>query len=149
VWGEVFSDYEIIPPFAQLDRPIYKLEPGEEQQTDISRFGDFKIEAIVLVGILDRQGWTRGMPEDAGMFSEHSKPFPSANVTAVIQYDGIPIGAMQGFDDQKIWRCFFVPGIYTPKVYPDHKGALKLGDVHPVVVSEVLRDLHALQGKAR
>ena len=43
--------------------------------------------------------------------------------------------------------CYFVPGIPTYVGYPDHKDALDLNDVHPVVMSEVLRDLHALASK--
>jgi predicted DNA-binding WGR domain protein len=146
-WGEVFGDYEIIPPFPQLGRPIYGLEPGEETQTQITRFSGPKIPAITLVGILDRQGWARGVPQDGGVFYEHSKPFYGANLTAVVEYDGVPIGFMDGWEDQHVKSCYFVPGIYTPKSYPDHKNAVELGKVHPVVVSEVLRDLAALAAK--
>lgn len=28
-WGQLFADYAIVPPFAQLGRPIYRLEAGE------------------------------------------------------------------------------------------------------------------------
>ena len=31
-WGEIFGDYEIIPPFPQLGRAVHRLEPGEESR---------------------------------------------------------------------------------------------------------------------
>jgi hypothetical protein len=47
----VFGDYEIIPPFPQLGRTIYRLESGEETQTQITRFRGPKIPAITPVDI--------------------------------------------------------------------------------------------------
>jgi hypothetical protein len=147
-WGEIFGDYEIIPPFAQLGRPVHRLEPEERKAKELVRNKGLRLPAITLVGLLDRHGWARGIPQDAGIFSEHSKAFEGANVTAVIQYDGIPIGGMIDWDDQEVDTCFFVPGIYQPKGYPDHKKALTLGQVDPVVISEVLATLGALAAKS-
>lgn len=148
-WGELFSEYEILPPFPQLGRPIYKLEPGEAEQTELTRFGGFQIEPIVLVGILDRQGWTRGPVLDAGIFHEHHKTFDGAEVIAVIEYDGVPVGYMQDADPQRIKSCYFLRGGESSRSYPKSSGAVKLGSVHAVVLSEVLRDLKALEGKAK
>ncbi len=108
-----------------------------------------EVPSITLVGILDKHGWNRGIPEDGGMFHEHSKPFEGANVTAVIQYDGIPIGGMVDWDDQEVRKCFFVPGLYTPEMYPKHENAIPLGQVDPVVISEVLGTLSAIASKGK
>ncbi|MCP4657449.1 MAG: DUF4132 domain-containing protein [bacterium] len=142
-WSEVFSDYEIIPPFEQLGRPVYRLEPGEKRQTEITRLRGVELPAVSLVRTLDRLAWVRGIPEDVVLF-EHSKPFYAAGVTAVIQYDGVPLGSMDDSDDQKIDHCFFLPGIYTPVRYFDHKKGMKLGEVDPVAFSEVVADLMVL-----
>jgi predicted DNA-binding WGR domain protein len=146
-WGEVFSDYELAPPFPQLGRAVYGLEAGEAAAKEITRFRDIAIPPAALVFTLEKQGWNRGVPEDAGVFSEHSKPFYGTNVTAVAQYDGVPVGYYEGWDDQKIERCFFVPGIYTPEMYPDHVEAVPLGEVDPVAISEVLNDLYLVSSK--
>ena len=148
-WGEIFGDYEMIPPFPQLGREVHRLEPAEENAEEIHRNQGIKVPAITLVGILDKHGWNRGVPQDAGLFYEHSKPFEGANVTAVIQYDGIPIGGMVDWDDQEVQKCFFVPGLYTPEMYPDHKNAIPLGQVDPVVISEVLGTLAAIASKGK
>ncbi len=117
-WGEIFGDYEIIPPFPQLGREARRLEPSEENATEILRNKGIKVPSITLVGILDKHGWNRGVPQDGGVFDEHSKPFDGANVTAVIQYDGIPIGGMVDWDDQEVQKCFFVPGLLHSQDVP-------------------------------
>ena len=146
-WGEVFSDYEIIPPFQQLGRTIYHLEPSEEKEKLITRFAKLKINPLTMVGMLDRMGYQRGTPQDAGIYYEHYKSFHGPNVTACIEYDGVPIGYMEGWEDQHLKSCYFISGVLTSRDYPDHSKAMALGDVHPVVMSEVLRDLHALASK--
>ena len=147
-WGEVWSDYEIIPPFEQLGRPFFHLEPTEKGAKQIERFADAEIPATSLVGTLERLAWARGVPQDAGVFFEHTKPFYGAGVTAVVQYvPGVPVGYFEGWDDQSIERCFFVPGIYTPEMYPDHKRSVRLDQVDPVALSEVLADLNVLASK--
>ncbi len=147
-WGEVFSDYEIAPCFQQLGRKVYRLDPEEELETNIQRFNNVKINPMILVGMLDRLGWARGVPQDGGAFHEHSKAFHGANVTAFLTYEnGIIIGYMDGSEDQKLTSCFFMKGIYTPRIYPKHENILPLGQVDAVVVSEVLRDLFVIQSK--
>ena len=149
-WGEVLSDYEIVPPFEQIGRPIYALEKGEEKEKDIKRWEKVKIPATALVGTLERLAWQRGIPQDAGIFYEHAKPFYGAGITAVVNYEeGVPVGYMEGWEDQRLTNCFFVPGIYTPKMYPEHKNAMKLGDVDPVAVSEVIKDLTLIASKGK
>jgi hypothetical protein len=148
-WGEILSDYEIVAAFPQLGRAIYHLEPDEAAQTAITRFAAAKVPAVTLVGMLEKSGWVRGIPEDGGVFSEHSKPFYGANITAIVQYYGVPVGYMEGWEDQAIESCFFLEGIYTPQMYPDHKQAIALGKIDPVVISEVLQDLTAIAAKAQ
>jgi len=67
-----------------------------------------------------------------------------ANVSAIVQYEGVPVGYMVDWEDQKIDRCFFIPGIYRPEIYPKHPDPLPLGQIDRVVISEVLADLTAL-----
>src|SRR3989442_628299 len=128
-WGELLSDYEIAPPFPQLGRPIYRLEPGEGVQTEITRFEHVKLPAISLVGTLERLGWTRAISQDHGWFYEHSKPFYGSEVTAIVQYEGVMVGEVVTSEDQRIEHCFFLPGIYTPLVYHQHQERVPLGQV--------------------
>ncbi len=85
VWGEIFSDYELIPPFSQLWRETYRLAAEELTVKEITRFAHLKVPAISMVSILERAGWVRGTSGDGGLFDEHSRPFPAAEVTAVVR----------------------------------------------------------------
>ena len=148
-WGEIFGDYELIPPFEQLTRPVFRLEPGEEQQQEISRFNHVTIDPRTMVGILERLDWTRGQVMDAGIVHEHLKPFAHANVTAVLTYeDGLSMGYSDVWDYQTLTGCSFLPRIVHPDELWQVKKRVPLGQVDPVVISEVLRDLHVLASKA-
>ncbi len=90
----MWSDYEIIPPFEQLGRPVFTLEPGEEKGSEIT---------------LERLAWQRGGVGDGGGYWEHSKPFYGAGVTAVVEYEpGGPAGGLEYWEDQTITGCFFM-----------------------------------------
>jgi predicted DNA-binding WGR domain protein len=148
-WGQVLGDYELIPPFPQLGRRVYQLEPGEGDEKEFKRFEKAKVPGITLVGILERLGWVRGIPQDGGVFHEHSKPFYGADVTCIVQYEpGVPVGYMTEADEQSGVTAMFIPGIYNPKMYPDHNKRLKLKDIDPVVMSEVIKDLAVIAAKA-
>ena len=87
---------------------------------------------------------------DAGLFACHSKLYEGANVTAVIQYDGIPSGGMADWEDQVIRKCFFVPGLHLPGDVPPEdvgKPLCRSASLDPVVISEVLGTLGALAPK--
>ncbi|HEY0736263.1 MAG TPA: DUF4132 domain-containing protein [Herpetosiphonaceae bacterium] len=149
-WGEILSDYEIVQPFPQLGRAIQRLEAHELTATDIMRFNELTIPAAALVFGLDKLGWTRDLPADAGVFAGHFKPFYGPNLTAVIQYeDGVAPGWIVDAPDQKIRYVTFVSGILEAEYWPSHKDRLVLGDVDPVVISEVLNDMLSIAAKAK
>lgn len=149
-WGEILSDYEIVQPFPQLGRAIQRLEAHELHATDIKRFDGLAIPSATLVFGLDKLGWTRDLPADGGGFCGHFKPFYQCGITAVIQYsDGVAPGWIVDAGDQKINYVAFVPGIRKAEYWPTHKDRLVLGEVDPVVISEVLNDILFLAAKAK
>lgn len=55
IWGQVMGDYEIIPPFEQLDRLIVTLAPGDFSDDELTSYKDRtlrrnSIEALVATG---------------------------------------------------------------------------------------------------
>jgi predicted DNA-binding WGR domain protein len=149
-WGQRFADYAIIQPFPQLGRPVHRLEKGEEKSTSLARFHKLKLAAPSLVFTLEKLGWARGLPMDAGCFDEHSRQFPAAELTAVVSYDGtVSMGYIQPDEELTITDCSFVDGLRAPSGYSRNQKPLKLGDVDPIVLSETLHDLTILASKAK
>lgn len=148
-WGELLSDYAIAPPFPQLSRPVQRLEPHERAQTEIARFGQIRIPAATLVFGLDQRGWTRDAPADGGGFAGHFKPFAQFDLSAVIQYeDGVAVGWITDAPPQRIRYVAFVPGLLKAQGWPEHRSRLELGQVDPLVLSEVLNDIAGIAARA-
>ena len=77
---------------------------------------------------------------------QHSKFFPAANVSAFIHYTGMGIGYYE--EPQEIESVYFVPGYVEPEYWGRHANKLLIRNVDPVVLSEVLRLVHAIVAKA-
>lgn len=149
-WGELFSDYAIVPPFPQLGRPVFGLEPKEASGEDLTRALGLAFPAPTLVFALEKLGYTRGVAQDAGSFTEHSKQFPAVGVTAVCVYDGnVCMGYIEADEELKIAEYYFVEGMRKPSWGSYNEKKLKLSKVDPVVVSEILYDVSVLASKAR
>jgi hypothetical protein len=152
-WGEVFADYEIIAPFPQLGRPVYGLEGAEAKAHEITRFAGKKIPGVSVASYLEKSGWRRGQIQDHGDFHEHCKHFPSANVTAVTEYDGdLWVSNIADLTKIGIKRCtFWEDTVVTDWRWQQDAKKMKpltLSEVDPVVLSEVLADLTFLATKA-
>jgi Domain of unknown function (DUF4132) len=166
-WGELASDYAIIPPFAQLGRPVYSLQPAEREAEEITRFKDIDIPIITLVHTLENLGWQRGDLHGSGYYSDycvHLKYFPANNITAIVGeyervYVQINLQISNGDDKkrEKIDGCCFVKGYpKNTSNYPiashgarkEYEGTiLPLGQVDALVISEVLKDLYTVSSK--
>ena len=151
-WGELLADYEIVPPFPQLGRPVHDVEDAERDATDLTRFAERRVGAAALLRTLEDRGWERGVALDNGVFCLHAKPFPALGVTAVVLYPGVAMGL--GFDeeDQAIEHFLVlrraVRSAHELGWDPHGEPRLRWGDVDPVVRSEVLADVHAVLAKA-
>lgn len=146
-WGEVFSDYEITMLFPQISRPIFGLQPDEQDAVEITRFSKIMVPAVAIPGTLERLGWWRGRAEDAGIYHLHYKHFHEDGITVFVKYEGIPMLMMQEWEDQSIEECYFIDGIENDS-YSHHK-RIPLKTVPRIVLSEVLYDLTTMTANAK
>ncbi len=155
LWGEIFSDYNIIQPFPQLGRPVYILEPSEIDKMEITRFKDIQIPVVSLVRTLEAMGWQRSGLHDHGDYSAHFKYFAAAQVTAIVgDYQEVFVSLIDLDVADSIDGCCFVAGEWKGWDYPagqwsnqEKARLLKLSEVSPIVLSEVLTDLNQLMSK--
>jgi Domain of unknown function (DUF4132) len=145
-WGDLLADYEVTPPFPQLARPVYRLEPEETCSNEITRFQGRKVAGVWIVGILKSPEWERG---GAGYdySASHARFFPAARLTAVIEYGpGLPPGNPRDAPEQTLGTCYFVPSEHRD-TWVSKSQAMTLEGVEPVVISETLLDFSALAAK--
>jgi hypothetical protein len=154
-WQAVLDDHELLPPFPQLGRPIYRLEGAEAGARVLRRFDGVQVPAITLVNLLDRNGWDRGRPVSALDFQDrcvaHLKYFPGIDRLAVLRYaPGLPRFLRREEMDslRTLQECFFVPADVEPAHGFHPTDAVPLGSIDPVVLCEVLALLHQLGSKA-
>jgi hypothetical protein len=154
LWGEIFSDYNIMQPFPQLGRPIYTLDASEMDSTEITRFKNIEIPVVTLVRTLESLGWQRSGLHDHGDYSAHSKYFATAQVTAIVgDYELVSVNL--SLDNESIDGCCFVAGVWNGWDYPagrwgnqDKAKLLKLSAVSSIVLSEALADLQLVASKS-
>ena len=139
LWGELLSDYGIIPPFRQLTRTIFELEPQEVNAMTINRFKGVRVPSLVASSILKNTGWTYGYDSKQHRYV-HYKSIAYGNVMVIVQHDG---DFRMDYDMRAVLgSVWFVAG-------EDWTGdPIALSDVHPVALSEVLRLVGAIAAKA-
>jgi Domain of unknown function (DUF4132) len=138
-WGELFADYEIVPPFPQLSRSVHRLNSDETGLSALTRFAGRGLSGPRLVSVLESRGWRRGHPGEDACVHYHCRSFPGAAITARLDYrEGIPLGGIGEAGEQTLGNVAFLSGL------GGNQKPLPLGQVSPLIVSEVLADLVGL-----
>ncbi|WP_432988605.1 DUF4132 domain-containing protein [Dactylosporangium sp. CA-233914] len=136
-WSEVFADYEILQPFEQLSRGTHALTAEERAARELKRHWGVKVPATKVLG-LERRGWRRASPQDAGIQPAMERELPSG-ATLMLDLDpGIVVGDVTVFGDQSLGTAHVLP---EDGHSWNRRNALPLGTVDPVTMSEILRDL--------
>jgi len=144
-WSEVFADYEILQPFPQLGRPVHALTDEERQSGRLTRFEGLSVPFGDVLA-LEKHGWERGVPLDAGVERWISRRVPG-NRHVVIDLDpGFAVGLLAEFPLQKLEYVWLadVPEDYRPRVGTRHR----FDALDPVTASEILADLTSLADAA-
>jgi hypothetical protein len=83
-WLTLLADYEIVQPFPQLSRPVYRCEPSQARDTTITRFGTFSVAAGSLIALTRSGHWHE--------LSAYTNPariaraYPGQGVLAVLEF---------------------------------------------------------------
>ncbi len=131
-WARVFADYEILQPFEQLGRATYVLNQDEREGTQLRRF-DGKVVPWERALRLLRKGF-----EDASSDSRiHSmRSHATRTVSVLVSFEpGLVRGNPKANEAQRI------TGVHV-------HGVETLAQLSPVMASEALRRLNALDDKS-
>lgn len=95
-WGEVFADYQLISPFAQLGRPVYRLgDVAAEQALESVRRAKLppgKVRSLL------HHGWQRGGVEDGGQYYSLTRSLGGSKVELTMK-NGLNVNAWSGEPD--------------------------------------------------
>ncbi|MFC8450434.1 DUF4132 domain-containing protein [Kitasatospora sp. NPDC057223] len=144
-WSAAVAVHGIPQPFPQLDRPVHSLTPAEATGYRLTRFEGRTVPVGRLLG-LRRRGWERGVPQDAGVERWISRRLGPGRYLVIALDNGIAAGVVDEFPEQTLTTVWLAgePGDHHP--LDDHP--LRLGDLDPVIASEVLADLAHLTAPA-
>ncbi|MFI2426365.1 DUF4132 domain-containing protein [Streptomyces sp. NPDC018955] len=143
-WADLFADYEILQPFPQLGRPVHAFTDAEATGHRLTRFEGVTVPVGKLLG-LTKRGWERGTPEDNGVERWFSRPIARDRHLVIALDDGIAVGMVNEFPDQTLETIWIdtAPGDY----WGSHTYPHRLGEIDPVVASEILADLTDITAK--
>ena len=130
-WGTIFADYEIIPPFPQLNRHIYTLGDDERERDVFTRWGDLKAPATTLRKFAKRDTipWTCSSSDpDYCWYNSQTH-----QIKCVISTD---YGDVRG---HRWARIYFVANNADNQ---EDITQLTLKDVPPALLNEVIASLH-------
>jgi hypothetical protein len=154
-WRAHLADYEVEPPFPQLERPVIRAS-DERRDVRISRdLAGTSLNAMTFRGRAEKLGWARGSVTDAGCVDAYRKVFTGAGVEAFLELEGMYIGI--GMDDSiQLGDYYFVKGgtVQIGSYVYDNPGdegdprLIPFGAVPPVVFSEVVGDLRRIAGQS-
>jgi hypothetical protein len=143
-WADLFADYEILQPFPQLGRPVHAFTDEEATGHRLTRFEGVTVPVGKLLG-LTKRGWERGTPEDNGVERWFSRPIARDRHLVIALDDGIAVGMVDEVPDQTLETLWIdtAPGDY----WRSHTYPHRLGEIDPVIASEILADLTDITAK--
>ncbi|MFF9400654.1 DUF4132 domain-containing protein [Streptomyces sp. NPDC014646] len=140
-WSELFADYEILQPFPQLGRAVLALSDEEREGYRLTRFEGLKVPTGKVLG-LERRGWERGVPQDAGVERWISKRLGDDRYLVIALDTGIAVGVVDMFPDQTLETVWL--DTRPQDHWSRHEHPLRFSGLDPVTVSELLADLTEL-----
>lgn len=137
-FGQVFADYEILQPFRQLGRETYALTDAERGAEKLTRFADKTVATGSVMGLVNR-GWERGQAQDAGWVGWFSKAMGDGLQVDLELDPGTVVGDLSYEPKQRL------PAITLRKIGSwDEEGLVPFSRLHPILASELLRDIDLL-----
>ncbi len=139
-WREHLADYEVTPLFSQLGAEPFELEVGQRDDLSLRSFEGHIVDAFTLRGKLTKLGYARGETQDGGWFYAYTRSFPTLHLQAVVNFSGSPL--------PEVDRPVALMGITFTHTSDTEEvggaGGLPLGDVPPVLLSEVYHHVSAV-----
>jgi hypothetical protein len=154
-WLKHLADYDVVPPFAQLERSVVTVKPEQHQTKFGTEVAETELNAMTFKGRAERLGWTRGSVCDGGSINYYMKTFPGAGVDVFVETEGMYVG-IDMYTDIELGRNFFVKHgsvqigsyIYDEPSDPKDPRLLSYAEVPAIAYSEAMGDLLRISAKS-
>jgi len=139
-FGQLFADYELLQPFAQLGRDTYALDAEEQALTALERWKGAVVPTGRVLGLVNK-GWRRGQAQDGGGIWFFHKPLGRSRVVELTLTPGIIVGMVDEYPEQTLDTV----SVGLPSSWGEIKSPESFATLDPVVTSELIRDLESLR----
>ncbi|NHZ88574.1 DUF4132 domain-containing protein [Massilia sp. CCM 8733] len=138
-FAQLFADYELMQPFAQIGRDTYALSAGEMSASALMRWKDITVPTGRVLGMANK-GWRRGRPLDGGSMLDFTKTLGAGRVVNLRFEPGIVAGLVDEFPEQILKELTVgLPGNWGGVDEPE-----PLSTLDQIAASELIRDMQAL-----
>lgn len=139
-FGQVFADYELLQPFAQIGRDTYTLTETEKAADTLVRWSGAKVPTGRVLGLVNK-GWRRGQAQDGGGIWYFIKPLGADKVIELDLEPGIIVGLVNEYPEQTLGEV----KVGTPGHWGDIKAPEAFSALDAISASELIRDMEALR----
>ncbi len=136
-FAQLFSAYELLPPFSQLDRPWSQLSETEKSSSDLQRWAGRQAASGRVAGLMNK-GWQRGDVLDGGGYYSFYKSVDDGYVELSVTPGfcvGLPVTEIS--DSQKIEHIQLCKLTPRKSVYP-------FSVLDDITASELINDIESL-----
>ncbi|MFD1888189.1 DUF4132 domain-containing protein [Paenibacillus wenxiniae] len=146
-WKTQLEDYEVVQPFKQLERRMYKPSDEEENQREWAALPQEEYSPTGFPSALERYGWYKGRAEDGGFYYELFKQYDG--IVAELQFSGTSISYYGELDDITLEALRFIRTTDKGTWYKDYSNdtGLLLKDVPARMFSETIYDILRAAGQ--
>jgi hypothetical protein len=128
-WASVLADYELMQPFEQLMRETFTLDDAQRARRGLDHWAGRPVSNAGLLG-LETRGWQRGIG-DGGMVNSFNKPVTGGRRICLQLEEGWFIQDGPGAKELQTVSAVVLDGAEAT-----------LGELTPIVLSEIERDLN-------
>jgi hypothetical protein len=139
-FGQVFADYELLQPFAQIGRDTYTLSEDEKTALKLVRWKGAKVPTGKVLGLVNK-GWRRGQAQDGGGIWAFYKPLGADKLIELHLDPGIIVGMVDEYPEQTLGEV----QVGKPSSWGEVQDTEVFGTLDAIAASELIRDLEALR----
>lgn len=162
-WLQHLTDYEITPPFPQLNRPMIALDETSQQSICWEQYAGYRVAGKLIKDRYQRSNWEPAEEERGEVYNLLWKAFPSAGIEAILEISYLVAGYERSWPTTIIRLGFGQTGTvervkqaaadasesnddsydYYQPYKIDEAALLKLRDVPPVALSEAAANVQS------